>query len=365
MTVEQKTFDSDSVKDLKQIASAEKRDWNHIFAAKEESARQKKEIIAAFQDQNLFSSDLDFVVFGSLARKECTKGSDLDWTLLIDGAGSSTHSDLAHLINTKLESIELQEPGSSGVFGQLTFSHDVINYIGGQDDTNHNTTRRILLLLESAKISLNPDGLVQASAYGRVCRAVLTQYLKNDSGFTSERTEYIPRFLLNDIIRFWRTMCVDFAYKQREQKGKKWALRNIKLRMSRKLIYVKGLLMCHSCSQINLEQDYDTNLQLLQGHLMDVIEQDTLNFVSSHLLEQGINQGYIIELLDSYNEFLGILDNEEFRMHLEKLDMKEIYNDDRFMEAREVSDRFQGALTNIFIKEDSNIQKFTLRYGIF
>ncbi|MDZ7617383.1 MAG: nucleotidyltransferase domain-containing protein [Patescibacteria group bacterium] len=31
------------------------------------------------------SDDYDLVVFGSLARREWTSGSDVDWTLLIDG----------------------------------------------------------------------------------------------------------------------------------------------------------------------------------------------------------------------------------------------------------------------------------------
>jgi hypothetical protein len=42
-------------------------------------------------------------------------------------------------------------------------------------------------------------------------------------------------FSLNDIVRFWRTMAVDFASKQRDRAGEEWGLRNAKLRMSRKL----------------------------------------------------------------------------------------------------------------------------------
>jgi hypothetical protein len=37
----------------------------------------------------------------------------------------------------------------------MAFSHDIIHQIGGQNDTNKNTTQRILLLLESAAMGKN------------------------------------------------------------------------------------------------------------------------------------------------------------------------------------------------------------------
>ncbi len=39
----------------------------------------------------------------------------------------------------------------------MAFSHDIIHQIGGQDDTNKNTTQRILLLLESCAIGQRTD----------------------------------------------------------------------------------------------------------------------------------------------------------------------------------------------------------------
>jgi len=311
------------------------------------------------------SPDTSLVVFGSLARGEWTTGSDLDWTYLIDGGAKSTHLQITQDIQRVFKQKNLAEPGPTGTFGNMAFSHDIIHQIGGQNDTNKNTTQRILLLLESTPIGERKE------AYERVIRAVIDRYLEEDTHLlTRDSKNYrVPRFLLNDIVRFWRTMAVDFANKQRDRAGKGWGLRNAKLRMSRKLIFASGLLICFSSSldpELRNKISTDTNDVRFQlgNHIRDYVRLTPLEVVESLVNRYDIPDSVAKELFDSYAKFLRILDDETSRKALDALRSEDSETDPTFKQIREISDAFKRALDYIFF-ENRQLARLTREYGVF
>ncbi len=318
------------------------------------------------------SDDVDVVVFGSLARREWSSGSDVDWTLLIDGQAKPEHRIAAREVENTLKQqhfngAPLKLPGAEGIFGNMAFSHQIVHHIGGQADTNRNTTQRVLLLLEAVALREPAQGAL--GPFERIVRQVLNRYLVSDSNYHSKAEEEsrIPRFLLNDIVRYWRTICVDFAYKDWEQAGYKWALRNVKLRTSRKLLFVAGLLTTFSCFRNDSLRrdgaDRDAYLLKVQSHVLKFVHATPLNILSYTLSQLGIAES-CRQLLDRYERFLALLDDKDTREHLEKLS-DDVYKDERFLTCRELSHEIQALLKKVFFVDETPLREFTLEYGVF
>lgn len=334
-------------------------DWQTISKAQSDATKVKaklKEILDRFDSQ-----DVSIVVFGSLAREEWTSKSDLDWTLLIDGEADPEHFYVTQEISKCLEDADYREPGATGPFGRMAFSHDIIHRIGGQDDTNLNITQRILLLLESWCVG-------KTEAYDRVVRQVLTRYIEEDDGLRQkDDPKKLPRFLLNDIVRYWRTMAVDFAYKKREHGDVGWALRNAKLRMSRKLLFVSGLLICFNSNRGRLHKllSADASNSQIVAHLQETMRRTPLEIVADSMTLYKISKETIMKVFASYDAFLDLLNDEDKRRHLKELPETDASSDSVFNEVRDIGHKFQEALTKVFFEENPELTEYTQTYGVF
>ena len=136
---------------------------------------------------------------------------------------------------------------------------------------------------------------------------------------------------MNDFGRYWRTMAVDFAYKRRTRFGQGSALRNIKLRMSRKLIYISGMLTCFSC-ELGLPDAAGSRLcdrppadAVCIDCLRRFLRQTPLEILAGALLKFDNVNDVATGLFGSYDDFLGILSDPEMRDHLDGLDAHNQY----------------------------------------
>ena len=200
---------------------------------------------------------------------------------------------------------------------------------------------------------------------------VLSRYLTEDHGlWIQNKKRVVPLFLLNDIARYWRIMVVDFAYKQRTRANKGYALRSIKLGLSRKLIYVSGLLACFSCQLDFPEDDWQSmsaadSPQLLIDHLRRILAQTPLDILASRLLQYENLLGVSKQLFDAYDRFIGLLANEELRKHLEHLPLENLETDAVYQEGRSIRHAFGDALAKIFLTPGSELYNLTIKYGVF
>lgn len=336
--------------------------WNAIADARFRTVGildELSEAIAPYQ-----TDTTSVVVTGSLGRGEVARGSDLDWFLLVDGPSDPTHFLLLREIELKLAESGLGKPGRSATFGDLVFSNELIHYIAGTRDTNENLTRRILLLSESRALS-NP-GLRE-----KVIRGVLARYIVYDRpvGGRGGRPSTIPHFLLNDIVRYWRTMAADFASKMWERGREGWAIRNIKLRFSRKLIYVWGLLACFSWDLFppqgeSLPDSPEEAASRLAAHVLEQTRVTPIDLLARMLLERT-DLSLAGDLIGSYDEFLAVLTDPERREHLGRLEFDSAAEDPLYRELRSSSGRFSKGLVRLFFDSDEQLAEMTKTFAMF
>lgn len=311
-----------------------------------------------------FGGDSALILFGSFARHEMTPGSDYDWTLLIDGVVDNQHADQARTIQAALQTAGLVAPGSSGTFGNLVFSHDLVHRIGGGADSNANLTRRMLMLLESRPFDFGGRSSSEL-VWQNVLANILERYFEQEVHFSASGKCRVPRFLLNDLTRYWRTICVDYAAKHREQDGRNWALRNAKLRMSRKLIYASGLAFCLSCELDPPKDD---------GALFGIADLDSprpfieaaqrfattpcldylARFITAYVTDEARRLRIAELVFGSYNEWLCLISDETFRKTLGQLGHSEAQNCREFQEVRRLGTEFAKGLKLLFFNRESD-----------
>jgi hypothetical protein len=170
------------------------------------------------------------------------------------------------------------------------------------------------------------------------------EWLFNETAFRQARTEiisayhkdtygegHLSKYFLNDVVRYWRTICIDYEGKARFR-NKPRGIRYIKLRFSRLILYFAGVLAAAETYDLPPEKKLTVLEEMLAKNPIDRIR---------HII--GPNADGIIS---RYSEFLAILADKSQRAELEVLG-PEYVNTPTYRRLRESARLFREDLIDL------------------
>ena len=241
--------------------------------------------------------DAAVLVCGSYARREASRHSDIDF-FVIPGDTDGDQPPIEE-IRSEIRTIVPNEPSKDGAFSEKVNHEQILDNIGGDSDSNQNITRRILLLLEG-------EWLFNEPAFLCFRREILEKYIQEDM-----TDHQLALFLLNDIIRYYRTVAVDYEFKTSDNESSKpWAIRNIKLVFSRKLLYASDLFSV----AMTVDCERDKKIEILESLFKLPVMERMIYICGNEKMKP---------VLASYNRFLSVLEDSDHRIHLDTLEKSE------------------------------------------
>ena len=176
-------------------------------------------------------------VTGSFGRLEASEHSDLDLFFVKDSPLEDVQMSRideilmdAALIAT-CRNMGFPDFSGDGEYLEVHYLHKMRRHLGGRSDDYENLfTARLLLLLENLPI-------YNEVLYQSVLRQITESYFRD---YGRHEGDFQPTFLMNDILRFWKTLCLNYEHSRNnltndETEIRKSQLRNMKLKFSRML----------------------------------------------------------------------------------------------------------------------------------
>lgn len=296
----------------------------------------------------------DVILLGSIARRESTVASDCDYYILQNGAPPEVTRKLIDAAERIRKRHGMGKPGPQGVFGKIVVAPNLYESIGLEVDSNTNMTRRILLLAESEPVTV---GETYKEVTDHILRRYCSDYLppnrKEDSPVK------VPRYLLNDLVRYWRTMAVDFGTKRWETSKNETNIRLAKLMITRKLLFAGPL-----ATLLLVPQKIQKNVELHKYLTKSFKPSPLAQLASTVDLLCETSKAALKDLLISYDEFIELLSSEEERTILEGLGKGQGQQSKTWFKCKDLGEKIQKSLEIIFCDDELFKQNFR-KYSVF
>ena len=130
----------------------------------------------------------------------------------------------------------------------------------------------------------------------------------------------VPRFLLNDLVRYWRTIAVDFAAKKWRSPSQKAYIRFAKLLTTRKVLFAGSLAaLLLTEKHVRDVKDPDERFNILQQHLQSEFSRPPIaRLLGAYDALGDEAKDATVNLLVQYDAFLGLLNERSMRTFLER-----------------------------------------------
>lgn len=199
---------------------------------KSESERRISELESEINNCSLFQNkSIAVYCAGSLGRHDFGVLSDLD--LFVITREPSLHGGINSPFCQKLIEINnaLGYPQLTERFLKVHLLSENLKAVGApKDDTENFFTMRMLMLLESKPV-----------ANGEVYQSCLSEIVRHYYRDADEDRLFSPTFLVNDLLRYWRTLCLNYE-QIRQNPERPWRKKNINLKFSRMLTVFSTVL---------------------------------------------------------------------------------------------------------------------------
>lgn len=229
----------------------------------------------ALEEAAEFKKIPEFTIYavGSFGRHEGGENSDID-TFFISNA-ADLHQQRLGLAKIQMfskfieiaEGLDFPEVSNDGQFLEVLSSHEMLGKFGAPEDDYANLfTARMLLLLESKPIFGKQE-------YKKLLKSVIDTYFRD---FKGHEKNFHPTILLNDIVRYWKTLCLNYENKRlvsdsrNPEEKQKFKIKNLKLKFSRVVTcYSTIAIVCKQGNSLNPEKFQEicelTPIQRLEG----------------------------------------------------------------------------------------------------
>jgi Glutamate-ammonia ligase adenylyltransferase len=323
-----------------ELAASQEVAFDGLTRARERSRREIDRLGALLAEAPALPKGVAVVAMGSVGRHEMTQASDIDFVVLsVHDEAEGAH---AAQVARRIAEAGYDMPAAGGSFSQPARAEELAAVIGRDAERNFDLTQRMLLILESVPLT-NPD--VHRAATARLRDAYLGPNL---------RDRRPPRFFLNDVIRYWRTICVDFEGKMRARQAEGWVIRNAKLRTLRKMLFAGGLIPLLECQAYAKEEMGD----FLESRFA-ITPADRL---AAAAMTWGAPEGGA-NALGSYSQMLEILDEPEKRQELEEMPQETRADSSLWSEVERLGHGFQRGIEDVL--RTTALQPGVWEYAVF